>query len=91
MTGGAVEIPSWQGRGLAEGEDLAILSFGRDGLSGAGGWVINLAKEGVEATVVNELFAKPLDSELIPPLAEKTGRIMTIEEGAPREALGARL
>lgn len=40
-----------------------------------------LHEHGIEATVVNARFAKPLDTELILPLAEKIGRVVTLEEG----------
>jgi 1-deoxy-D-xylulose-5-phosphate synthase len=40
-----------------------------------------LSEHGIQATVVNARFAKPLDTELILPLAEKLGRVVTIEEG----------
>ncbi len=88
MTGGAVEIPLGKAEVLREGKDLAILAFGSmvyPALAAA----INLAKEGVEATVVNARFVKPLDSELILSLAKKTGRIMTIEEGALQGGFGS--
>jgi 1-deoxy-D-xylulose-5-phosphate synthase len=40
-----------------------------------------LSEHGIEATVVNARFAKPLDMELIAPLAQKIGRVVTLEEG----------
>ena len=49
---------------------------------------INLAKEGVEATVVNARFVKPLDSNSYS-LWPKTGRIMTIEENALQGGFGS--
>jgi 1-deoxy-D-xylulose-5-phosphate synthase len=39
-----------------------------------------LASDGIEATVVNARFAKPLDSELIFDLAKRIEHIVTIEE-----------
>jgi 1-deoxy-D-xylulose-5-phosphate synthase len=40
-----------------------------------------LAKNGIEATVVNARFIKPLDEELLTELADKIKKIVTIEEG----------
>lgn len=40
----------------------------------------NLEKEGIEATVVNARFVKPLDTELILKLAEANRVIITVEE-----------
>jgi 1-deoxy-D-xylulose-5-phosphate synthase len=40
-----------------------------------------LSEHGIQATVVNARFAKPLDTELILPLAQKIGRVVTLEEG----------
>jgi 1-deoxy-D-xylulose-5-phosphate synthase len=40
-----------------------------------------LSEHGIEATVVNARFAKPLDTQLILPLAQRIGRVVTLEEG----------
>jgi 1-deoxy-D-xylulose-5-phosphate synthase len=40
----------------------------------------NLTKEGIEATVINARFVKPLDAELIIALAESKRIIVTVEE-----------
>ena len=40
-----------------------------------------LSEHGVQATVINARFAKPLDTELILPLAQRIGRVVTLEEG----------
>lgn len=44
---------------------------------------------GVEASVVNARFCKPIDTEMILKMAAKTGRIVTIEEGALQGGYGA--
>ena len=64
---------------LSEGDDLAILAYGSmvyPALEAAG----NLAKKGIEATVVNARFVKPLDEKLILNLAETKSLIVTVEE-----------
>lgn len=59
--------------------DVAILAYGSmvyPAIQAAE----NLAKEGIEATVVNARFVKPLDSELILALAQSKRFIVTVEE-----------
>ena len=41
-----------------------------------------LAESGIEATVVNARFLKPLDSTLILDVAHRTKRVVTVEENA---------
>jgi 1-deoxy-D-xylulose-5-phosphate synthase len=41
-----------------------------------------LASKGVECTVVNARFVKPLDSSLILDVARRTRRVVTVEENA---------
>jgi len=43
---------------------------------------VELTSSGIEATVVNARFAKPLDSELIIGLTNSIKRIVTVEENA---------
>jgi 1-deoxy-D-xylulose-5-phosphate synthase len=69
------------GRGevLREGEDIAIIAYGSmvmPAVEAAG----NLEKNGIDATVVNARFVKPMDEELIAGLAEKHRLIVTVEE-----------
>jgi 1-deoxy-D-xylulose-5-phosphate synthase len=48
-----------------------------------------LSEHGVEATVINARFVKPLDTELILPLAKKIGRVVTLEEGCIMGGFGS--
>ena len=48
-----------------------------------------LAKQDIEATVVNARFVKPLDAELICSLARSIGRLITVEEGILAGGFGA--
>lgn len=50
-----------------------------------------LSEHGVQATVVNARFAKPLDLELIAPLAQQIKRIVTLEEGCLMGGFGSAL
>lgn len=48
-----------------------------------------LAKEGIEAGVVNMRFAKPLDKELLLEQAQRYGKIVTLEEGVLAGGVGS--
>lgn len=78
------------GRGelLREGKDVLLLPVGNrvyPALSAAEG----LRKLGIDATVINPRFIKPLDNELISTWAEKTGRIVTIEDNVKKGGFGS--
>jgi 1-deoxy-D-xylulose-5-phosphate synthase len=64
---------------LRDGGDIAILAYGSmvyPSMEAAR----NLEKDGVETTIVNARFVKPLDSELILALAQSKRLIVTVEE-----------
>ena len=74
-----IEIPIGISETLREGADVAILSYGTvtgSALAAADA----LAAAGIEATVVNARFAKPLDAERYLALAARIGRVLTVEE-----------
>src|SRR5439155_1349203 len=73
------EVPIGVSETLREGTDLAILAYGHP-VSAALEAAEALARDGLEATVVNARFAKPLDAERILALAAATGRFVTVEE-----------
>jgi len=73
-------LPIGKAEVLRHGEDVTLLGFGLH-VQTAEDAARLLEAEGIQATVVNARFAKPLDAELIVSLAERTGRIVTIEEG----------
>jgi 1-deoxy-D-xylulose-5-phosphate synthase len=72
-------IPIGKGEILRQGSDVAILAIGSM-VSPALEAVEDLAQQGVEATVVNARFTKPVDTELIVDLATRVKRIVTVEE-----------
>jgi 1-deoxy-D-xylulose-5-phosphate synthase len=81
------EIPIGKGEILRDGEDVAILAIGNmvtPALEAAN----ELAKRGIEATVVNARFAKPLDAELIIDIASRIKRLVTVEENAVSGGFG---
>lgn len=48
-----------------------------------------LAKEGIEAEVINLRSLKPLDRKTIIESVKKTGRLVTVEDGSPQSGIGA--
>ncbi|MDD1413424.1 1-deoxy-D-xylulose-5-phosphate synthase, partial [Dolichospermum sp. ST_con] len=48
-----------------------------------------LSEYGIEATVINARFVKPLDTDLILPLAKQIGRVVTLEEGCLMGGFGS--
>jgi 1-deoxy-D-xylulose-5-phosphate synthase len=86
--GAGVEMPAegvaleiGKGRVVREGGALAILSFGAH-LSEALLAADMLAAEGLEVTVADARFAKPLDTALIDRLIAEHGALVTLEQGA---------
>jgi len=78
-TFGPVEIG--RGRIVREGSDAAILSYGAR-LSDALGAADLLLKQGVDLTVADARFAKPLDVDLAIELFENHAVVATLEEGS---------
>ncbi len=68
-----------KGEILRGGEDVAVIAYGSM-VYPAMQAAENLAKDGIDATVVNARFVKPLDAELILSLAETHRLIVTVEE-----------
>jgi 1-deoxy-D-xylulose-5-phosphate synthase len=64
---------------LREGDGIAILAYGHP-VNAALEAAEILSRDGLEATVVNARFAKPLDSERILALAARIARFVTVEE-----------
>jgi 1-deoxy-D-xylulose-5-phosphate synthase len=82
------EIPIGEYETLRHGGDIAILAIGAmvaPALEAAG----ELALRGIEATVVNARFAKPLDKTCIINLAGRTKRMVTIEENVLSGGFGS--
>jgi 1-deoxy-D-xylulose-5-phosphate synthase len=73
------EIPIGISETLREGTDIAILAYGTITASALAA-ADALAAAGIEATVVNARFAKPLDAERYLALAARIGRVLTVEE-----------
>ncbi len=79
-------LPEGKGRVVREGEDVAILAFGRmvgQALSAADA----LVEQGVSARVVDMRWVKPLDVQAIQAAAE-TKLVVTVEEGVIAGGVG---
>ncbi|MBO8168209.1 MAG: 1-deoxy-D-xylulose-5-phosphate synthase [Thermoanaerobacteraceae bacterium] len=72
-------LPIGQGEVLREGKDMSIIAVGNRVYPSLEAAEL-LAAEGIDAAVINARFVKPLDAELIISQAEKTGRVLTVEE-----------
>ncbi len=78
------------GRGelLLEGDDLLIVAYGAMVPSAIK--TANILKEqGINSTVINARFLRPLDQALIHPLARRIGKVVTMEEGALAGGFGS--
>ena len=83
-----IELPIGKGEIIREGKDILLLPVGNrvyPALEAAQG----LEKVGIDAAVINPRFIKPLDSDLIIEWAEKTGRVLTIEDNARMGGFGS--
>jgi len=78
------------GRGelLREGSGVAFLGYGY-GVPLAIGAADRLAEHGVEATVADARFAKPLDGELVDSLAREHELLVTVEENVLQGGFGS--
>ena len=81
-------IPIGQGEIIRFGEDLAILAIGST-VAQALEAAQELATKGVETTVINARFAKPLDSELITSVASRVKNLVTVEENTLSGGFGS--
>jgi len=82
------EIPTGTWELLKEGTDLAIIACGvtvYPSLAAAS----ELEEEGIRCAVVNGRFIKPVDMEMLLRVAEKTGRILTVEENTTIGGFGS--
>ena len=81
-------IPIGEGEIVRNGEDVVILAIGVT-VAPALEAAEELAARGIEATVVNARFAKPLDSGLIISLARRIKRLVTVEENTLSGGFGS--
>ncbi|NEP08096.1 MAG: 1-deoxy-D-xylulose-5-phosphate synthase, partial [Okeania sp. SIO4D6] len=88
MEEGWEAIPIGKGEILRNGDDVLILGYGSM-VHPAVQTAEILSEHGIAATVVNARFVKPLDTELILPLAQRIGKVVTMEEGCLMGGFGS--
>jgi 1-deoxy-D-xylulose-5-phosphate synthase len=88
MEEGWEPLPIGKAEVLRQGDHVLILGYGSMVYPAMQASEM-LSEHGIEATVVNARFAKPLDTELIVPLAKQTGRVITLEEGCIMGGFGS--
>jgi 1-deoxy-D-xylulose-5-phosphate synthase len=82
-------IPIGKGEILSRGDDLLIIAVGSTVSEAICAAALLAENHDVRATVVNARFIKPLDHELIIPLARNIHRIITIEENTVQGGFGS--
>ncbi len=88
MEEGWEDLEIGKGEILRHGDDVLLVGFGTMVYPAMQVAEI-LSEHGIKATVVNARFAKPLDTELILPLAQQIGRVVTLEEGCLMGGFGS--
>ena len=88
MEEGWESLPVGRGEVLREGDDLLIVAYGAM-VHPALATATLLEEIGLSTTVVNGRFMRPLDEQLLHPLAKSIKRVVTMEEGALAGGFGA--
>ena len=83
-------LPIGKAELMRQGDDVLIVAYGS--MVHPAVQVADLLSEhGIRAAVVNARFAKPIDTELIAPLAKQIGQVVTLEEGCIMGGFGSGL
>jgi 1-deoxy-D-xylulose-5-phosphate synthase len=82
------QLPIGKGEIVKQGEDMAIIGIGATVMPCLQA-AEQLALQGIDATVVNARFAKPLDRELVLHVAKLTKKIVIVEENVLSGGFGA--
>jgi pyruvate dehydrogenase E1 component beta subunit len=83
-------VPIGKAKILRPGRDVTITAFSRP-VSFALAAAETLAKEGIEAEVIDLRSLRPLDTETIVESVKRTNRLVTVEEGWPFAGIGSEL
>jgi 1-deoxy-D-xylulose-5-phosphate synthase len=83
-----VPLPIGKAEILTEGDDVLILAIGRSVHESLEAQK-SLMQQGILATLVNCRFVKPMDVDLIVPLAKRIPRIVTVEENVRQGGFGS--
>lgn len=81
-------LPVGKGTVLMDGEDLSIFALGKS-CNAAIEAADTLAEYGVSCAVIDPVFVKPLDVDLVMSEARRTGRILTVEENVLAGGFGS--
>ena len=81
-------LPVGKSEVLRTGDDVLLVGYGTM-VYPAMQVAEMLSEHGVEATVINARFVKPLDTDAIVPLAERIGKVVTLEEGCLMGGFGS--
>ena len=82
------ELPLGRGAVIREGRDVVIFGLGKSASASLAAAEI-LAEHGIACGVVNPIFVKPLDVDLLLASARSTGRIVTVEENVLAGGFGS--
>jgi pyruvate dehydrogenase E1 component beta subunit len=83
-------IPIGKARVVRSGGHVTIISWS-NGMSYALKAADDLAKEGIEAEVIDLRTLRPMDTDTIVASVKKTGRAVTVEEGWQQSGVGAEI
>src|SRR6476661_460962 len=83
-------IPIGKARIVRSGKDVTLISWS-NGMTYALKAADELAKEGIEAEVIDLRTLRPMDTETIIASVQKTGRAVTVEEGWQQSGVGAEI
>jgi 1-deoxy-D-xylulose-5-phosphate synthase len=89
LPGEPVALEIGRGELLREGERVAFLGYGYGVPVALGAAELLASRHGVDATVADARFAKPLDSELIASLASAHDVLVTVEENVLAGGFGS--
>ena len=81
-------FPIGSGELVREGDDILIVAVGNR-VHPALAAAKTLEENGISAAVINARFVKPLDTALILPLAERIGKVITVEDGVVMGGFGS--
>ena len=83
-------LPIGKARIARAGKDVTIVAWSM-GMTYALGAADELAKEGIDAEVIDMRTLRPMDIETVVASVQKTGRAVTVEEGWKQSGVGAEI
>src|ERR1700720_1744311 len=83
-------LPIGRARGVRSGSDVTIVAWSM-GMTYALKAAEELAKDNINAEVIDLRTLKPMDSDTIIESVKKTGRLVTVEEGWKQSGVGAEI